>query len=263
MLKIFICEDDYAQREKLFRMIEKAILIEDISAKIVLSCGDPTIILDYLNNNPETIGLYFLDVDLNHKINGIALASKIKIIDSSSKIVFITTHNEMAHLTFKYKVEAMDYILKDNKEYNIPSRVKECIFLAIERFSDDSNLNGKFLTYSQGDAVRRVNIDDILFVETSYSPHKLLAVLTYGEIEFYGSIKALEKTHKAFARISKSCVANINNIERVEKDNLLVYFIDGQELEVAKRRIAALVKKLDVYRSTRVTLINGVLEVLD
>ena len=111
MLKAFICEDNKNQREKLTKIIEDIILIENYDMDLGLSTSDPYELINSITGTTNT-GIYFLDVDLHSDINGIQLAEKIREHDPRGFIVFITTHAEMSYLTFIYKVEAMDYIIK-------------------------------------------------------------------------------------------------------------------------------------------------------
>lgn len=138
MLSIFVCEDDKVQRRQILQQIEKAIMIEDFDMKIVFETGNPEALLNYLKGNKGLTGLYFLDVDLQHQMNGIELASKIRDYDDLGKIIFITTHSEMTYLTFTYKVEAMDYIIKDDNQL-LRERIHECIKVANRRHNNDIN----------------------------------------------------------------------------------------------------------------------------
>ena len=116
MLEIFICEDNLAQRAYLEQLIQQAIVLNDWEMMLRLSTESPLEILAYLEKHPQTQGIYFLDVDLNTKMNGIQLGAEIRNRNPHGKIIFITAHNELLPLTFQYKVEAMDYIAKDNKK---------------------------------------------------------------------------------------------------------------------------------------------------
>ena len=113
MLNVFICEDNTIERNKFEKIIKDIIMIENLDMDVSLSTGNPEDILSYLDNNSVS-GLYFLDIDLKNKINVLKLAEKIREYDPRGFIVFVTTHAEMSYLTFIYKVEAMDYIIKDN-----------------------------------------------------------------------------------------------------------------------------------------------------
>lgn len=47
-------------------------------------------------------------------MNGFELAQEIRKFDPRGFIIFITTHAELSYMTFTYKVEALDYIIKDD-----------------------------------------------------------------------------------------------------------------------------------------------------
>jgi len=147
VLKIFICEDNKVQREKFENIIENIIIIENYDMDLQLSTEDPFEIINYLKSN-NTSGLYFLDVDLHSDINGIQLAEKIREYDPRGFIVFITTHAEMSYLTFLYKVEAMDYIIKDNYN-NIQQRISECKKMPI------INIKAKYPTFKKSFLLKR------------------------------------------------------------------------------------------------------------
>lgn len=121
MLKVFICEDNNLQRDKIKSTVENTIIIENLDMKVALSTGKTQDIIDYLENNKGS-GLYFIDIDLNSDMNGIQLAERIRQYDPRGFIVFVTTHGEMSYLTFIYKIEVMDYIIKDDYS-NVGERI--------------------------------------------------------------------------------------------------------------------------------------------
>lgn len=112
MYDILICEDDKIQLNQITKIITNLIMIEDFPMKVILSTNSPEEIISHIISNLGTNFIYFLDIDLDSYMNGIELAEKIREIDSLGKIIFITAHEEMAPLTFKYKVEALDFISK-------------------------------------------------------------------------------------------------------------------------------------------------------
>jgi len=116
MVPIIICEDDDLQRNVIEDIIKKDIMIENYDMKIQLSSSNVNDILNYIEKNKNIQGIYFLDIDFKQKINGIELASIIRKNDVDSKIIFITSYYEMWNLTFSYKIEALDFIKKEDKE---------------------------------------------------------------------------------------------------------------------------------------------------
>lgn len=113
MLKIFVCEDNIVQRQKMESIIDclKADMVDVIEKGIVTA--NPYEILEHIRNENNSC-LYFLDIDLKCDMDGFMLAHKIRETQPRCCIVFVTTHSEMSFMTFSYRIEAMDFIIKDD-----------------------------------------------------------------------------------------------------------------------------------------------------
>lgn len=114
MLNIFVCEDNPAQRQAIVQIIQNTVLIEELDMRLVLETADPYELLEKAASSQDT-GIYFLDIDLSSSINGLQLAQQIRLCDPRGFIIFITAHSELSFMTFQYRVEAMDFVLKDNR----------------------------------------------------------------------------------------------------------------------------------------------------
>lgn len=241
MLNIFICEDNEEQRSKITKIVEDIIFIEDFDMQIAASTDNPNRVLDYIKES-KTNGLYFLDVDLQSEINGIKLAEEIREYDPRGFIVFITTHAEMSYLTFMYKVEAMDYIIKDN--YNsIKERVHQCINNANKKYSSSSNEIQKVFSIKSIDKVINIEYDKIVFFETSDTIHKVKLHALNRKIEFYAQMKDVEESlDERFCRCHRSFIVNKDHIKEVDKINRVVYMTNGQDCLVSTRGIKELLK---------------------
>ena len=97
MLKVYICEDSKDQRTR-FESDLTDILKEEFSDMISLglSSGNPDDILDAIRAD-NTLGIFFLDIDLSARINGIQLASEIRKIQPRCYIIFVTTHRDVLY----------------------------------------------------------------------------------------------------------------------------------------------------------------------
>ncbi|MCL1990569.1 MAG: LytTR family DNA-binding domain-containing protein [Defluviitaleaceae bacterium] len=241
MLSIFICEDDIKQRERLKKIVDNYIMIEELDMEVALETENPCDVLDYLDENPKKMGLYFLDVDLQHKINGIALASKIRERDDLGKIVFVTTHSELSYLTFVHKIEALDYIIKDKPE-EIQRRVCDCIQIANKRHLNDKNPDKKIYTVKIEDRVLAVPYEEVMFIESSDVPHKLVLHLDNGQLEYYGSLKEVEQAIPDFYRCHKSVVVNPNNIKEIDKSTKEAEMVNGEYCLISARAMKGLLK---------------------
>lgn len=239
MIPIFICEDDPIQRQRLTTIISQNIMIEDYDMEIKLSTNNPYDILDYLSANKTPRGIYFLDIDLEQKIDGIQLGSEIRKQDMDAKIVFITTHSELLSLTFTYKIEAMDYIIKDQ-----PDLIRERIHESLERANTYHLFNETPTTdrikLQINNQTRLFEIEDILFFETSEIPHKICMHLTNSSIEFYSGLNDVIELSEDFLRVHKSFVVNINNVTAIDKKNRLLTMKNGSKCPVSVRGLKLL-----------------------
>lgn len=242
MLKVFICEDNNEQRERFNKLIENIITIENFDMSIALSTENPNAVIDYLKNNTGS-GLYFLDVDLKSNINGIHLAEKIREYDPRGFIVFITTHAEMSYLTFMYKVEAMDYIIKDNYN-NIKERVHQCIINANSKYSLKVTDIQKNFTIKVNDKFINIEYNKILFFETSKTTHKIIIHAIDRQVEFYARMKEVEDKldNNSFYRCHKSFIVNKDKIKEIDTKNRIAYMINGEECLISTRAIKGLIE---------------------
>ena len=245
MLHIFICEDDPQQRKWMETISNDYIAITDQDIKLALSTDTPTQLLDYLEANPShTGGLYFLDIDLQHKINGIVLASKIRKIDIYGKIVFATAHTDLAPATFHYKVEALDYIVKD-KQADFAEKIKECIALSYQQHSKRNFTQKRHYQIITGDEVLNIPLEDILLFESHHTPHKLILHTATSRIECYGSLNKVAEISSDFYRCHQSFVVNVKHIRRIDKANRKIEVSNGATALFAAKKMKQLLELMD------------------
>ena len=93
MLNIFVCEDNAVQRQAIMQIIQNTVLIEELDMQLVLDTEDPYVLLEKVKTSQNT-GIYFLDIDLKARMNGMKLAQQIRLFDPRGFIIFITSHTE-------------------------------------------------------------------------------------------------------------------------------------------------------------------------
>ena len=133
MLNIFVCEDDTVQRKSIVQIIKNTVLIEELDMQLILDTPNPYELLETVKTSQNT-GIYFLDIDLKCDMNGMKLAQQIRLYDPRCFIIFVTSHSELSYMTFQYRVEAMDFVLKDNPA-EAKVKIRECLLNALERYT--------------------------------------------------------------------------------------------------------------------------------
>ncbi|AYW49574.1 DNA-binding response regulator [Tetragenococcus halophilus] len=241
MLKIFVCEDEHYYRTQIVDVIQKYLSMMDYDIRFEFATEQPQKVLDYLSEN-RTEGLYFLDIDLNTKMNGIELGSSIRELDPRAKIVYITSHAELLYLTFTYKVEAMDFLPKGDLN-NLSQKIIDCIEVAHTRYLNTNTPEKKQITVTDGSINQKLNIDDILFFESSHIPHKVTVHLNNRILEYYGNIKDIESLDPNFFRCHQSYVVNLKNIQQVDWKKRLIHMVDDEVCLISTRYKKELAKK--------------------
>ncbi|APX71646.1 response regulator transcription factor [Companilactobacillus allii] len=224
---VIICEDDLVQLEQFEVLVKNYMLFHSELFDIALKTQFPDEVLSFLNDQPTNGGIYFLDIDLHSKMNGIDLASEIRRIDVQAKIIFVTTHDEMAPLTFKRKVEALDFIVKDQPIEDFRQNIYDTLTLAKTRIDKTMTRQKKCFSFTVGNQIYRVSLDDVCIVETSTIPHRLNLYTHTGLYEFYGNLNELEKKYPSLFRANRSCLINPESISEANFSKRKITFDKG------------------------------------
>lgn len=212
MLKIYLCEDEKPQLERWRQIVQNYLLMHDDNMELFCWTNKPAKLLKYLDS-ADSPGLYFLDIDLKTEMNGLDLAREIRKRDPRGYLVFITTHDETAPLTFKLKVEAMDFILKDEPEC-LEERIISCLEAASANYDKYLEKKKKAIIVKEDRSSVRIDQDDILYITTD-SNSRTIAVYTWNRVRRQpGTLKEIAASlHPWFCHCSRSEIINIKYVK--------------------------------------------------
>ena len=247
MLNVIICEDNAKQRERIKEVVESTICDNSLDLNISLCTDNPERVIEYLEQNNTKVGIYFLDIELNSKINGLALAQFIRKHDPYGYIIFVTTHSELACMTFEYKVEAMGFIPKDEVLF-FTNKIRDNLLEAYNKYNNkahhETESKDESITIEKVGKKVNIKLKDILFFETVASTHKIRVHTFKKQIEFYSSIKDLKDLlNEDFYQSHRSYLVNIKNIKEIDKKRLLIHMKNQGECYVSIRQLMGLIKK--------------------
>lgn len=230
-MNIVICEDDIKYCTYIKTILEEHITTNHFNSKIALITSKPDEVINYIYSNSE-ITIYYLDIKLCDTLSGLDVASTIRQKDHMSPIVFITNYGETMPLTYEYKLEALDFIVKGNLKITKKKICESLDYIESRQqkgYSQCLNIKNKQKNFS-------IPFDEICYIESIKSSHKLMLYYDSGMITFYALLKEIEKKlDDRFIRCHKSIIINKDKIINVDKKHHTVELINDYQCVYSPR----------------------------
>ncbi|WP_034444737.1 LytR/AlgR family response regulator transcription factor [Butyrivibrio sp. AE2032] len=224
MYSLAICDDEKssaAQAAELLEKYRKAHEGLEIRADVFYSS------LDLLGAMEKQIyDIYLLDIYID-KINGIELAEAIRNKNEDAQIIFMTSSN--AFYKEAFRIHAVHYLEKPILE--------EEFFDAMDRVCTQEE-EAKFLTFRESGEVHRVQLDDILYIESQ--DHYKRIVLSDDCFLIRSTLQPLidELDRPYFYVLGTKSIINLKRVLKITKD--YVAMEDGKEFSVPRGTYRAL-----------------------
>lgn len=184
--------------------------------ELVGTFDNPLDAIDFLSN--EEAELIFVDIQMPD-LSGIEFA---RTLEADHKIVFTTAYEKYALEGFK--LNAIDYLLKPfSYEEFLKAAGKAHKMAELEASALPTvEANNQFLFLKSEYKIRRINFDDILYIE---GLKDYIKVYTSGEdkpVLSLNSIKSLEqKLPEKFMRVHRSFLVNLDKIETIDRSRIV------------------------------------------
>jgi len=185
--------------------------------ELVGTFDNPLDAIDFLST--ESADLIFVDIQMPD-LTGIEFA---RSLEKAPKIIFTTAYEKYALEGFK--LNAIDYLLKPfsyeeflkaAQKARKQSELESSVLPSIEA-------NSQFLFLKSEYKIRRINFNDILYIE---GLKDYIKVYTTGEdkpVLSLNSIKSLEQKlpEDQFMRVHRSFIVNLNKIDTIERSRII------------------------------------------
>lgn len=216
MLPIYLCEDDEQIRAAERVWIEKQILMEGLDMEIALCTGNPEELLDCLARRPRQ-GIYFLDVELKgSSMDGFRLGQEIRKTDARGFLVYVTGFPDLAFETFRYHLEALDYICKQDSG-QMYEGLTRCLKVIAGRVGREQGEQQAYFTVKTLDMIRHIPLDEILYFTTSGRTHRIELHARQERLDFIGSMQDLEQSlGQRFVRVHRAYLVRLDQIARID-----------------------------------------------
>lgn len=200
MIKCCILEDNKLDADKIIECINS---IEYLKSKIEIHYFSSP---NQINLLVDNFDILLLDIDLPHK-SGIDFANDYIKIYSDSKIIFISTHDELVFNTFK--VHPYSFIKKENIDIELSDVFTDLFDLIAE--------NKKIITINNNGNITTIQLKEIIYIESykhyCYIYQKNKSEYIKHRININNLIKELPHY---FYKINRSYIINLNEIMKIK-----------------------------------------------
>lgn len=242
MVPIYICDDEILLLKQLEQMISDQVMISAYDMGPVRTFSAPDELLSEIKSGCHR-GIYFLDIDFPGCMNGLELAQRIRRVDPRGFIIFITAHDDLAAETFRYQLEAMDYVVKGDYD-RIIKRIQTCLANAESRILAESGENTQYYPLKILDTIRHIPLSQILYFEAIGRKHLILLRMMEESLEFYGSLGAIEdELGNRFWRCHRGFLVNREHIRQIHLKENTVELTNGEHCLLSRRAKAEIQKE--------------------
>ncbi|MEZ3444610.1 MAG: LytTR family DNA-binding domain-containing protein [Lachnospiraceae bacterium] len=234
MIPVYLCDDEPAVSALLEKLIGDQIMMAERDMGPLRVVDNPVSLLE-LQKEAEIPAVYFLDIDFPGYMSGLELAVKLRQYDPRGFIVFITAHGDMMFETFRYRLEALDYIVKGEPSV-MAGRVNACLESICERLMNEPDGKNAYCTIKLFDTVRHIPLQKILYFEAVGSRHTLVLHMDDEVLEFNSSLNHFEeKLGAAFWRCHRSFLVNRARVRNVWLRENMVELDNGETCLLSRK----------------------------
>ena len=235
-IKVYIAEDNIAQRATLEQAIKNYQLFSDWELELANSTGSGEELLKNIDRRNQW-NIYFLDINLDEEAelnNGFAVAQEIRKFDPFGFIIFITVRSELSFLTFQYRVQALDFIIKD-PAVDIRDRVHTCLKTVEQRL--DSLTTSQSIKLNTGSEITSFILDDILYFSSNKGHVLSLHTKNNQYLIYQTTLNNLEEQlSDSFLRCHRGFLINQKAINSITKDYSSITLENNASIPVAVRK---------------------------
>lgn len=241
MLPIYVCEDDKKFLELLKDMILKIIAEElDSEAEIVCAATKPSEILTVTEGDRRP-ALYFLDVDLGIDVmNGIELGRNIRVVNPGAYIVMVTAYADKAYWTYKHRIGAKGYVLKDQID-EVEKNLREHIINAYKALSTNQIEDQKIIVFYDCGDVRTKYANQIYYIEVMQDKRRKLKI--HGKNEVLEANNVLCEIKKqldaSYFQCTRSHIVNMHHIKEINAETHSIIMKNGVKIPISFGRYKA------------------------
>ena len=227
MINVILCDDNKKDSLRILKVVEEFMNCKKIEY-------DKYVFNDYNNKFYRVVEeklpskIYLLDIE-TPSASGIDIARIIRKKDVDSVIIFLTAHEELGNTILKNDLMFLSFINKfDNFEKRLLNSLNKA--LNILKTKRVIKINDRNIIYT-------INLDDILYITNDSYERKTIIKTDYNEIKINLSLNELIKMLDGrFIQTHRACYINNDRRIKVDKNNKIITFDNGEEIDLLSNK---------------------------
>ena len=212
MIRTIAIDDEPLALKLISGYITKAPFLE-----LVNTFDNPLSVLEFLEN--ETVELIFVDIQMPD-LSG---TDFVRLLNEGPKVVFTTAFERYAIEGFK--LNAVDYLLKpfSYEEFLLAANKVQKLIELEQKALPPIEANNEFLFLKSEYKIRRINFNDILYIEGLKDYIKVFVKNEEKPILSISTLKMVESKlpAKHFMRVHRSFIVNLDKIDTIERSRIV------------------------------------------
>lgn len=225
-MEFVVCDDEKLFRSNVVKIINKVYMNNNEDYKITEFDSYTKDFEKLINKKSPKI--YILDIEIKNSISGIDIARKIRRNDWDSIIILVTSHNELGYQAMKAQIMLLDFVSKfDDCEKSLTNAINKALELVNKK---------KVIRFDTNGATYVVYLSDILYIERDTVDRKCIIHTVNRVISTNKSLSELaNELGNDFYLCHRSCLVNLLNIDHVIWRDSIVYFRNGESMNLVSR----------------------------
>lgn len=244
MIRLAVCDDDKLYIEHTLKpLLCRAEKISDTAVEISFFIDGNRLLEEY--KKQKNYDIVILDIDMP-SINGKELAAKLRELDSSLYIAFLSAYKEEV-----YEVISLDIKAFIPKDYDKNKCLDEFVRL-LKKYTEGKPEQQLFEVIENGECViKRISIDNILFIKSV----KGTILINTAEGELFSTERSLKTFENrladcGFYKVCSNILLNVNKVYQVLETQVILN--DNTRLPISRRRRKELLVQLSRIISSKV-----------
>lgn len=229
LYRIALCDDSFEQL-KILKILIKSIMTKETKEFLIDTFNSSIKFANFMEKNTDAYDIIILDVEMPG-LNGINLGKKLRSLNKTVLIVYVTGYNSYVFDAFSVRV--FDYIMKPFNHEKFKKTILDMIYkLELEESKEGQK---KYLMITYNKILIKIQYSSIIYIEKQ--KNKVVFECNNKQYEIYESLSSIkdELDESIFVQTHQGYIVNMKKMVSYKKQQLIT--INGNIIPVSRRHI--------------------------